>query len=168
MGVSLTEQGVYEIGANIVEDISGITANTTDNYSFGTPVLYRCFNPDNAGNHKIQIWPAPDSGFLAQCSSQLLYSYWQQLTQLSGDNEVPAVPYELDNIFEDGGSLYMAKKQGDNILMAMYKGEYEQRKGELRAWLIDQFGEDYTLKPEQPLSATAQPGIKADYGNAYY
>lgn len=123
----------------------------TDMDSDGDPVVYRQFQPDNAGNHKIQIWTAPNTGWVAKSAGKLLYSYWAQLSQLVNDSDVPAIPYELDTILVNGGVVEMARDQGDDVLINLYGPKYEDDKGEMRKWIIKQKSRDGQLEPADPL-----------------
>lgn len=129
----------------------------TDQDSSGDPVLYRDWQTDSAGNHKIQIWKSPNSSWISKSGGRLYYTYWAQLSQLSADADIPSIPYELDTILVNGGVVEMARSQGDTVLLASYQGKYEDDKGELRAWLIKQRERDGQLEPDEP---------KGTFGNA--
>lgn len=125
--------------------------NQTDMDSDGDPDVYRQFQPDNAGNHKIQIWTAPNTGWVSKSGGNLLYSYWAQLVQLVNDGDIPAIPYELDTILVNGGLVEMARDQGDDVLLNLYIPKYEDDKGELRKWIIKQKARDGQLEPAEAM-----------------
>lgn len=121
----------------------------TDNSSTGQPTIYRYFQPSSGNaNTQLQVWMGANSSWLAQCNSKLYYSYWAQLAQLSGDSDVPSLPYELDTVLVNGGVVEMARQQGDSVLMEMYQTKYEDDLGEIRAWLIKQKVKDGQMKPD--------------------
>lgn len=123
----------------------------TDMNTQGDPYLYRDFETDSAGNHKIEIWPSPNSGWVSKTTGKLNYTYWAQLAQLSADGDIPSLPYELDTILVNGGVLEMARMQGDTTLISLYMSKYEDDKGELRAWLTKQHERDVQLEPDEPM-----------------
>lgn len=124
--------------------------NQIDFSSTGDPAIYRYFQPNSAGLAKIQIWTAPNAGWIAKSGGKLYYTYWAQLSQLSADGDIPNLPYELDTILTNGGILEMSRQQGDTTLMALYKDKYEEDKGEMRAWILRQRTEDGQMQPDQP------------------
>lgn len=123
----------------------------TDMDSTGDPVVYRDFQPNNAGDHKLQIWTAPNTGWVSKSGGKLYYSYWSQLVQLVNDSDIPNIPYELDTILVNGGIVEMSMMQGDSTLIGIYSQKYMDDKGELRAWLIKQKSKDGQLAPAEPM-----------------
>jgi hypothetical protein len=132
--------------------------STIDENSDGDPLVYRDFETDSAGNHKIQIWPSPGAGWVSKSGGKLYYTYWAQLAQLSGDSDVPNLPYELDTILVNGGVLEMARMQGDTALIGLYSGKYEDDKGEIRAWILRQHEKDVQMGPDEPMGTFGQAG----------
>lgn len=140
------------------EWLASIDTNTS-----GDPEIYRDFETDSLGNHTIQIWPSPNSSFLANANGQVFYSYWAQLVQLVNDSDVPNLPYELDTILVNGGCVEMARMQGDDTLMNLYAVKYEDDKGHLRAWLIKQREKDIQLEPAEPQGVFGRNQRKRGY-----
>lgn len=130
----------------------------TDLNTQGDPYLYRDFQTDSAGNHSMQIWPSPNSGWVSKTSGKLNYTYWAQLAQLSADVDIPALPYELDTILVNGGVVEMARMQGDTTLISLYLSKYEDDKGEMRAWLLKQREKDVQMEPDEPMGVFGRGG----------
>ena len=128
----------------------------TDNDSDGDPVVFRTFQPSSIEvTAQIEIWTAPNTGWVSKSGGILYYSYWAQFAQLVNDSDIPNLPYELDTILVDGGVCDMARQQGDYILLGPqggdYKAEYEKGIGLLRAWIIKQHIEDGQMRPDVPM-----------------
>lgn len=124
----------------------------TDQDSTGDPVVYRYFQPSSGGSlSQLEIWTAPDAGWVSKSNGKLYYSYWAQLAQLSADGDIPNLPYELDTILINGGVVEMAQQQGDSTLIEMYKDKYMDDQGEVRAWIIKQRTQDGQMAPDQPM-----------------
>lgn len=125
----------------------------TDVNSTGDPVVYRYFQPSNTTQSSVaqlEIWTAPQSGWVSKSGGKLYYTYWAQLAQLVNDGDIANIPYELDTVLINGGVVEMARQQGDSVLMNMYLAKYEDDKGEIRAWIIKQRTKDGQLQPDQP------------------
>ena len=129
----------------------------TDNDSTGDPVVFRTFQPSSIEvTAQLEIWTAPNTGWVNKSSGILYYSYWAQFAQLVNDSDVPNLPYELDTILVDRGTVEMGRGQGDYVLIGPeggnYKQEYEDSIGRLRAWIIKQHIEDGgNMKPAVPM-----------------
>lgn len=128
----------------------------TDNDSDGDPVVFRYFQPSSINvNAQMEIWTAPNTGWVSKSGGFLYYSYWAQLAQLVNDSDIPALPYELDTILVNGGVVEMARQQGDYFLLSEqggdYKNKYEDDIGEVRAWVIKQHISDGQMRPEVPI-----------------
>jgi hypothetical protein len=124
----------------------------TDNYQSDEPLVYRYFQPANVSYAvpQIQIFPGATAAWIAQSGGNLYYSYWAQLVQLVNPTDIPNLPYELDTTLVNGGVTEMARQQGDNVLIKMYKEKYEDDKGEIRAWIIKQRTQDGQMRPDNP------------------
>lgn len=125
----------------------------TDFDSQGDPVAYRYFQPSNTGQSsvaQIEIWTAPNTGWISKANGKLYYTYWAQLAQLVNDADIPNIPYELDTVLTNGGIVEMARQQGDDKLIELYMSKYEDDKGEIRSWIIKQRTEDGQMQPAQP------------------
>ena len=125
----------------------------TDFQSTGDPVVFRYFQPSNINQSsvaQIEIWSAPNQGWLSKSNGNLYYTYWAQLAQLVNPTDIPNLPYELDTILTNGGILEMARQQGDDKLISLYSAKYEDDKGEMRAWIVKQRTQDGQMQPEQP------------------
>ncbi len=123
----------------------------TDQNSQGDPAVFRVLLPASDGNNKIQTWPGCSSGWQNYSGGKIYYTYWAELAQLSADSDIPALPYELDTILVNGGVYLTALTQGDTVLLAEYERKYEDDKGEMRAWLINQRAKDGQQRPDVPM-----------------
>lgn len=138
--------------------------DTVDDNSNGDPAIFRSFQPSNAGTTKLQLWPGINQGWVNKTDGNLFYTYWAQLSQLVNDSDIPNLPYELDYVLTSGGVIEMARQQGDNVLMALYKDDYEMDKGNIRAWIIKQRTQDGQMQPDQQEGAFGRAVGITGYG----
>ena len=134
---------------------------STDETTSGDPEIFRVFPMDSAGNNKMQIWPSPNSSFIANALGQVFYSYWAQLVPLVADADVPNIPYELDTILVNGGVLKVCEDQGDDTLINIYGPKYEDDKGAMRSWITKQNAKDGVVAPDDP------PGVYGRNNNKH-
>lgn len=129
----------------------------TDMDSDGDPVVFRYMQPASGNaNGQLQIWTAPNTGWVSKSTGKLYYSYWSQFGQLVNDSDIPNIPYELDTILVNGGVVEMSRQQGDYVLLGPQGGDYlnkyqEIDMGCLRAWSIKQHTKDGQMAPDQPM-----------------
>lgn len=123
----------------------------TDQDSTGDPVVYRYFTTSTTySSPQLQIWTAPNQGWVQKSTGLLYYSYWAQFGQLVNPADIPNIPYELDTILVNGGVVEMARMQGDDVLLEIYQPKYEDDLGSIRAWLIKRKTQDGQMQPDQP------------------
>ena len=136
----------------------------TDTDSDGDPALWRFLPQSGATAARIQAWPGASASWLTNATN-LKYAYWGQLTTLSADADVPALPFEQDIVLVSGGSFYMALQQPDTELADYWSKVYERDKQNFRAWVTS--GRHQDVSQLAPVDALAVPSIGAeskDYG----
>jgi hypothetical protein len=124
---------------------------SVDENTSGQPIIFRTFIPASSGYNVMQIWEGPNAAWVSESTGKLYYSYWQQLTKLVNDTDVPAIPYSLQNVLYNGGIYETAKIQGDTELMAVYKADYDNDMKEIEAWIIRQAAKDGQMQPDEAL-----------------
>jgi hypothetical protein len=140
----------------------------TDGDSSGDPGVFRFFQTSSSNpTPQMEIWTAPNAGWISKANGKLFYTYWAQLAQLVNDSDIPNIPYELDTILINGGTVEMAREQGDYVLLSPeggnFNAKYEDDIGELRSWLIRQKTKDGIVPPDNPLGIFGRSSIGRGY-----
>ena len=141
----------------------------TDSDSTGDPIYYKDYEmgeTGTAGTREIVVWPGPSSSFISLYTN-LKIIYYAQLQAPSADADIIRLPREHEPLVIYGGTMHMAEKQGDSVILGIYLPLYEQAKTKFRASITHERNDsDVVIGPAHPygLYGSSRSGYGSDYG----